>query len=595
MALMITPNISVGTAIAAILLTLSLTRLFPFLIRLKSKQGKEKQLLPLPPGPHGLPILGSLPFLKPNLHQYFSGLARTYGPVFSIRLGYKLFVVISSPSAAREILKDQDAAFANHVIPAAILFNYKGSRPDLLWASYDTHWRIMRKIVAREMLSPASLEAMVPIRRGEMRRTVENVWAKAKMGVTVHVRDTAFLTMLNMATSMLWGERAAYDCNEKELQRAIKELIGLFMAPNVADFFPVLAPLDPQGFGRRVNKVTEWIIKYLEKIVEKKKQKMAVGERRRDVLEVLLDLVEIGNPQEPFTMDDLFKLIMNLMEASTNTISTVVEWSMAELLSDPTKMRIAQQELDDVIGKHRVVEESDIPQLHYLCAIVKEALRLHPPSPLLIPHSPSSQCVVGGFSVPAGTTVLVNIWKIQRDPHLWGEDAEEFKPERFLATGKEMNDFYLRGNDQFCYFPFGAGRRMCVGFALGEKMVIYMLVSLLHSFDWRLPENVTLELREKFGTVLVMAEELVVAPAARLDKPELYFFYMPFEAGRRACAGIALGETMVIYMLASLLHSFEWRLPENVPLELREKFGTVLRKEKELVAVPTVRLDKLEL
>ncbi|KAL0923631.1 hypothetical protein M5K25_007696 [Dendrobium thyrsiflorum] len=518
MALMIPPNISAGTAIAAALLTLS----FIFLIRLKSKQGKEKQLLPLPPGPPGLPILGSLPFLKPNLHQYFSGLAGTYGPVFSIRLGYKLCVVISSPSAAREILKYQDAAFANRVIPAAILFNYNGSRPDLLWSPYDTHWRIMRKIVVREMLSPTSLEAMAPTRRREIRRTVENLWARAKMGLTVHVREIASLTMLNMMTTMLWGERAAGDCDEKELQQAIKELINLFMEPNVADFFPIVAPLDPQGLGRRVKKLTEWIIKYLEKIVEKKKQKMAVGERRRDVLELLLDLVEIGNPQEPFTMDDLFKLIMGLMEASTDSISTVVEWSMAELLNDPKKMQIAQQELDHVIGKHRVVEESDIPQLHYLSAFVKETLRLHPPAPLLVPHCPSSQCVVGGFSVPAGTTVFVNMWKIQRDPHLWGEDAEEFKPERFLVTGKEMNDFYLRGNDQFCYLPFGAGRRMCVGIALGEKMVIYMLASLLHSFEWRLPENVTLELREKFGTVLIKAEELVVVPAARLDKPELY-------------------------------------------------------------------------
>ncbi|KAI0520500.1 hypothetical protein KFK09_007976 [Dendrobium nobile] len=521
MALMFPSNISVGTAIVTALLTLSLTRLFLFLICLKSKQGKEKQLLPLPPGPLGLPILGSLPFVKPNVHQYFSDLAQTYGPILSIRLGYKLFVVISSPSTAREILKDQDATFANRSIPAAILFNYNGSRPDLLWAPNDSHWRLMRKTVAREMIHPARLEDMAPIRRREMRRTVERVWARAKMGVTVHMREVAFLTMLNMLMSILWGE-GANDCDEENLQRAVREHIFLFFAPNVADFFPVVAPLDPQGLGRRVKKATGWIIKYLEKVVEKKKQKMAVGERRGDMLEVLLDLIETGNPQEPFTMDDLFKLILDLMEASTDSVATVIEWAMAELLHDPKKMRIAQQELDDVIGKHRVVEESDITQLHYVSAIIKETLRLHPPAPFLVPHCPSSQCVVRGFSVPAGTTIIVNIWKIHRDTDFWGEDAEEFKPERFLATEKEMNDFNLKWNDQFYYLPFGAGRRMCVGYALGEKMVIYLLASLLHSFEWRLPENVTLELQEKFGTVLVLAEELVVAPVARLDKPELY-------------------------------------------------------------------------
>ncbi|KAI0520509.1 hypothetical protein KFK09_007985 [Dendrobium nobile] len=522
MALMFPSNIFVGTAIVTALLTLSLTRLFLFLIRLKSKQGKEKQL-PLPPGPRGLPILGSLSlFGKPNRHHYFSGLAQTYGPILSIRLGYKLYVAVSSPSAAREILKDQDAVFSNHIIPAAVSYNFKDSKPDLFWSPTSNHWRIMRKIVGREMIGPANLDATAPIRRREVRRTVETIWARAKLGLTVSVRETTFLTMLNIMTSKLWGERTASNSDEKQLRQAMSEHVNLFFAPNVADFFPVVAPFDPQGLGRRVKKLTGWIFKYLEKVVEKKKQKMAVGERRRDLLEVLLDIVETVNPQEPFTMDDLFKLVLDIIEGSTDSVSTVVEWSMAELLSEPKKMRIAQQELDDVIGKHRVVEESDIPQLHYVSAIIKEALRLHPPAPFLVPHCPSSQCVVHGFSVPAGTTVIVNIWKIHRDPHFWGEDAEEFKPERFLATEKEMNDLYVRAHDQFYYLPFGAGRRVCVGYAYGEKMAIYMLASLLHSFEWKLPENVTLDLQEKFGTVLIKAQSLVLVPAARLDKPELY-------------------------------------------------------------------------
>ncbi|XP_020590254.1 cytochrome P450 76C2-like [Phalaenopsis equestris] len=521
MVLISTPIISTDKGIAA-LLALSLAVSFLLFIMLKRKRGNAYQHLPLPPGPYGLPILGSLPFINRNLHHYFAGLARTYGPVLSLRLGSKLCVAISSPSAARQILKDQDVAFANHATPAAARFYFRGSNPNLLLAPYGPLWRTMRKTAVQEMLNAASIEVVAPFRRREMRRTVEELLASARTGAAVDVRETTFKTMLNMMTSMLWGERVASAGEGKEFRRAIEDVVELLMAPNVADFFPVVAALDPQGLGRRVKKLMGWIYKYLDMTVEKKKRMMAGGERRRDVLEALLDLVEMGNPEAPFTLDNAYKLMVDLIGAGTDSTSTTVEWAMAELLSDPTRMQKAHQELDAVVGKHRVVEESDIPQLRYICAVVKETFRLHPAIPLLIPHCPSSQSAIGGYSVPAGTTVFVNVWAIHRDPCLWGKDAEEFRPERFLETGNEKINFYVGGNDQFCYMPFGAGRRACAGTAMGERVVHYMLASLLHSFEWHLPEGASMDSEEEFGTVLRRAGQLIAVPTMRLAKPELY-------------------------------------------------------------------------
>lgn len=73
---------------------------------------------PLPPGPRGIPLLGSLPFLDPELHSYFAGLAKAYGPILSMKLGTKLAVVISSPALAREVLREQDKTFANRDVLA---------------------------------------------------------------------------------------------------------------------------------------------------------------------------------------------------------------------------------------------------------------------------------------------------------------------------------------------------------------------------------------------------------------------------------------------------------------------------------------------
>ncbi|KAK8538093.1 hypothetical protein V6N13_096122 [Hibiscus sabdariffa] len=74
---------------------------------------KSKGNPPSPPGPRGLPLVGSLPFLRPDLHTYFAELADTYGPVVKLHLGSKLGILVTSPSAARQVLKDQDIVFAN--------------------------------------------------------------------------------------------------------------------------------------------------------------------------------------------------------------------------------------------------------------------------------------------------------------------------------------------------------------------------------------------------------------------------------------------------------------------------------------------------
>lgn len=302
--------LDIGKEMAA-KLTLFLITLFLLLTHLKkrNKTGK-KGPLPLPPGPYGLPILGSLPFLNPNLHHYFTGLAQAHGPILSLRLGRKLCVIISSPSAAGQILRHQDAAFSNRVPPAAALRYYGDSNLDILWSPCGPHWRMLRKVAVHEMLGAARLDATASLRSLEMQRAVDDVRSRAGMGAAVDVRETAFLAMLNMMTSMVLGERVGGGRDERKFRRLIEEAIDLLMKPNVADFFPAVAPFDPQGLGRRMRELMGWINGYLDGIVEGKRERMALGERRGDVLEALLGIVERGDTKPLFTMDDLHKLLV---------------------------------------------------------------------------------------------------------------------------------------------------------------------------------------------------------------------------------------------------------------------------------------------
>ncbi|XP_073107217.1 flavonoid 3',5'-hydroxylase 2-like [Elaeis guineensis] len=206
-----------------------------------------------------------------------------------------------------------------------------------------------------------------------------------------------------------------------------------------------------------------------------------------------------------------------MVVGGTDTTSNTMEWALAEMMQKPETLRKAQEELDQVVGKDNIVEESHISKLPYLGAVIKEVLRLHPALPLLVPHCPSSPCLVGGYTIPEGSRVFVNVWAIHRDPLLW-EDPLEFKPERFLDSN---NKWDFSGND-FNYFPFGSGRRICAGISMAERMVGYLLASLLHSFEWKLAEGTKLNLEEKFGIVLKKAKPLIAIPTPKLPNPDLY-------------------------------------------------------------------------
>lgn len=173
--------------------------------------------------------------------------------------------------------------------------------------------------------------------------------------------------------------------------------------------------------------------------------------------------------------------------AGTDTSSTGLEWLMAELIRHRNVMKKAQEEVRSVVGKRSKIGMEDIYQMHYLKCVVKEALRLHPPLPLLLPRETSTSIELGGYNIPANTRVFINAWAIQRDPSFW-DRPEEFIPERFENTGVDF-----KGQD-FHFIPFGSGRRGCPGMAFGVASIECVIANLLYWFDWKLPEDGSLGL-----------------------------------------------------------------------------------------------------
>ncbi|KAF8389483.1 hypothetical protein HHK36_026178 [Tetracentron sinense] len=268
----------------------------------------KKEKVPLPPGPRGLPLLGSLPFLSPDHHRCFAELSQIYGPIMKVRLGCKLCIVITSPSIAREVLKDQDTTFANRDVPAVgFLGSYGGL--DIVWSPYGAHWRMLRKVCVREMLNNARLDALYCLRRREVRHMVTQVYSN--IGTHVEVGEQMLLTMFDVMASMLWGGTLKGEERNHvsaEFRQYMEKFIGLLWTPNVSDFFPAIAWLDIQSVGRRMKKVVLWFDRVFESVIDQRlKTEVLDGEERRkndnesnDFLQILLRVKDQGDtPRRP--------------------------------------------------------------------------------------------------------------------------------------------------------------------------------------------------------------------------------------------------------------------------------------------------------
>ncbi|KAM3687085.1 hypothetical protein ACJW31_10G049900 [Castanea mollissima] len=481
------------------------------------KKQRTSLLLLLPPGPRGVPLFGKLLSLDPELHSYFAGLAQIHGPIFKLRLGYKLGIVVTSPSLTREVLKDRDVTFANRDVPeAGRAATYGGS--DIVWTPYGPEWRMLRKVCVIKMLSNTTLDSVYELRRKQVRETVGYFYRR--VGSPVNIGEQMFLAVMNVITNMMWGgtvegeERSSLGADFKEVVSEMTELLG---KPNISDFFPGLARFDLQGIKKKMDGLAKRFDRIFHVMINQrlKIDKEGGSKDSKDFLQFLLKWKDEGDSKTPMTMIHLKALLMDMVVGGTDTTSNTIEFAMAEIMNKPEVMRKTQQELEAVVGKDNIVEESHIHKLPFLHAVMKETLRLHPALPLLVPHCPSETCTVGGYTIPKGSRIFVNVWAIQRDPSIW-ENPLNFDPERFLNSKWDYS-----GND-FNYFPFGSGRRICAGTAMAERMVIYSLATLLHSFDWNLPQGENLDITEKFGIVLKKKIPLVAVPTPRLSDPSMY-------------------------------------------------------------------------
>ncbi|KAH9288787.1 hypothetical protein KI387_032904, partial [Taxus chinensis] len=431
----------------------------------------------LPPGPRGLPILGSLPVLGSNPHQSLYTLSKRYGGLMYLKIGTTPAVIASSLEAATAILKTFDNNFCNRA-------PYGGAAADILLydksdITMSSNWPMLRKLCVVHLLSPKCVDEWLDSRDEEMAVLLASIF-KQRAGSAVNVGDFVTIFTSNVISQMMMKMRIFEDNNEEaaHFRDLMDEFLSIIGGFRIEDYVPFLGKI---GFGasqlREMKNLHKRIDEFLGRNI-REHSLMPTNEKKKDFVEILEALKSDSHGE--LSDANIKGILLNMFSAGTDTATRTVEWAMSELIRHPHIMKRLREEIDSEVGVERRVKECDLPRLKYLTAVVTETLRLHPPTPLMLPHASGQATTVLGHFIPQNTRVMVNVWAIARDPNLW-ERPLEFDPDRFV--GSPVN---LHGTD-FRVIPFGAGRRMCPGHNLGLRMVSFALASFIHAFEWTLP------------------------------------------------------------------------------------------------------------
>ncbi|MCL7031228.1 hypothetical protein MKW94_025874 [Papaver nudicaule] len=462
------------------------------------------------PGPSGLPIVGLLFVFTGSLtHRLLARLSQSFKvvPLMAFSVGFTRFIISSQPDTAKEILSSP--AFADRPI--------KESSYELLFhramgfAPYGVYWRNLRRISATHLFCPRRIASFGAFRSQIGSKMIGDI--KGLMGVKgeVEIKKVLHFGSLNNVMMSVFGKSYDFENGSgHELEELVSqgyELLGIF---NWSDHFPILGWLDLQGVRKRCRNLVSKVNIFVGKIIDEHRRKRVDGVLSSgsagDFVDVLLDLEK----DDSLSDSDMVAVLWEMIFRGTDTVAILLEWILARMVLHPDIQSKAQAEIDSVVGASRLVSDSDLPSLPYLLAIIKETLRVHPPGPLLSWARLAIHDVhIGDNFIPAGTTAMVNMWSITHDEKIWSE-PNEFKPERFVDE-----DVSIMGTD-LRLAPFGSGRRVCPGKAMGMATVQLWLAQLLQSFE-RVPcENgSSVDLSERLKLSLEMKKPLICKAVSR--------------------------------------------------------------------------------
>ncbi|KAF7369282.1 putative cytochrome P450 [Mycena venus] len=431
----------------------------------------------LPPGPPTIPLLGNLHMFPTEfVHYKFTEWARKYGGIYSLKMGPGTAVVLTDMAAVKELMDKRSGSTVDR--PPMHVADLVAGGLNMVFASFLRH---VQRSIARV---PGACALQFVFYHN---------------GFYTHIRRYSNSVIL----SVLYGKRAPrYETPETtaffNAQHEWELVVKRGATPPV-DLIPILKYVPPRWakWKRDCAKTRKLQRDLYFGLLDETKERLRRGEENGSYME------EVLTREEEFGMDREMTGYLGgvLIEGGSDTTSTFLQSLILAMVAYPEAQRKAQEEMDRVVGEHRMPTLEDLEEMPYIRAMVLETHRFRPVAPLLIPHSTLNAEEVGvsycvtktyplsrlsfkykGFIIPQGATIFVNAWGIFHDPELY-DDPESFIPDRYLLTENGMKPG-VDGRNLRPTLPFGVGRRICPGIHLAQNSININAMNLVWAFNF---------------------------------------------------------------------------------------------------------------
>ncbi|KIK62698.1 hypothetical protein GYMLUDRAFT_197806 [Collybiopsis luxurians FD-317 M1] len=447
---------------------------------------------PIPPGPNTRYF-----FLRRYPERALHAWQKQYGGLFSVWMGTQLFVVISDPKIAKDLLVTNGAIFSSR--KRYFMKNQMILHGRAITASeYGETWRHHRKLAA-QLLTPKSMEGYAHNLDYEahiLMRTLMDVGGSGKLPINPH--NYAGRYALNNMLLISFGIRTDY-YEDPLIARALHltlefmDLTGPWS--NAIDFFEPLQWI-PTNMRTRGRKLHDDLIEVYGSMIMRVKAKLDAGEF---VPECLVKTLIQNQEKERLDWEDLCMLSAVFTLGGVHSTFGLIQWFLALIPSHPEVALRAQEELDRVVGRDRMPTAEDEVNLPYVRAVIKEVQRVHAPFWMATPHSTTEDFTYEGQFIPKDTVVVLNCWSLHYSEERY-KDPMEFNPDRYLGDDLSCAESANLPNAlDRDHWAFGAGRRMCPGIHVGERELWLAISQLLWSFNFHALPDEPISLEEYEG------------------------------------------------------------------------------------------------
>nr|AIL94139.1 cytochrome P450 CYP3029A1 [Tigriopus japonicus] len=437
----------------------------------------------LPPGPLGVPILGYLPFLDVNnLGESFKTIAKSYGDIFSIRVGTEMAVVLNSYEAIK-------AAFSKAELcarPNTFMFRFFSQGENGIASTSGEKWEVQRKFTHANLKALGfGQNKMETFIKDEIHDLIELLEEKSKSGQPVEIGYDINVSIVNVIWALITGERKPHhDQKLRDFLTSVNKGIELASTSGILLFMPFLIKIFPESlFG--IDKMRKWMkhsYGYLQEVIDQHKDNHTDTTSNQDFIDAFLSEMKKDGAHPSFNEFQLLVLCSELFGAGGEPTSVTLKWALRFLALNPHVQAKAQAEIEQVVGHNRMVDLEDRPNLPYVQAMIHEIIRFSDIHPIGVMHSPSEDTELEGFKLPKGTFIFPNFHAVHRDPRHW-EKPEELYPEHWL----DANGQFVPNHEGF--IAFGAGKRKCPGQDVAQMELFSFVANLIQKFNFKLPAS----------------------------------------------------------------------------------------------------------